>query len=82
MNTDEARRIVVDAIAAVAPEIDVDTIDPRGELQLEADLDSMDFLHVIESVSAAVGRDIPERDYPQLATLDGFTGYLSGSTTT
>jgi acyl carrier protein len=76
VNPDEAKQIIVTAIARVAPEIDPSTIDPSGELQLEADLDSMDFLHLIETVSLAVGHDIAERDYPQLSTLDAFADYL------
>jgi hypothetical protein len=77
---DEARAVIIGALARVAPEIDPTTIDPRLELQLEADLDSMDFLHLIEAVSAATGRDIAERDYPALSTLEGFTEYLIGRT--
>jgi acyl carrier protein len=76
MTADEATAIILEAIGRVAPEIDSTSIDPRGELQLEADLDSMDFLHVVETVSSVIGRDIAERDYPQIATLAGFTHYL------
>jgi acyl carrier protein len=76
----EARRIVADAIARVAPEVDVERLDPTGELRDEADLDSMDFLHLVEVVSATIGREIPERDYARTETIDMFTAYLVETT--
>jgi acyl carrier protein len=77
MTPNEARALIVDALGAVAPEIDASTIDPHEDLSVEADLDSIDFLAVVTRVSEAIGRDIPERDYPQLASLDGFAEYIS-----
>jgi len=76
MTESEARRIVADAIARVAPEVDVERLDPTVELRDEADLDSMDFLHLVEVVSARIGREIPERDYARTATVDTFAAYL------
>jgi hypothetical protein len=80
VNADAARQIVLTALERVAPEVDASVIDPAGELQLEADLDSMDFLHLVEAVSVAIGHDIAERDYPKLSTLDLFTEYLVAKT--
>jgi hypothetical protein len=40
------------------------------------DLDSMDFLNFVISLHEALGVDVPEVDYPKLATLDGCVGYL------
>jgi acyl carrier protein len=77
METNEARQLIVDVLGQVAPEIDVAQIDPDEELQVECDLDSMDFLNLVEGVSSAVHHDIPERDYPQLATLNSFSSYVA-----
>jgi acyl carrier protein len=77
MTDDEARRVILDVLARIAPEIDPATIDPEVELGDELDLDSMDFLNLVEGVSAAVQRDIPEHDYPSLATLASFTAYVA-----
>jgi acyl carrier protein len=36
----------------------------------------MDFLNLIIALHERFGVDIPETDYPQLASLDGALGYL------
>jgi len=77
MNEAEARNVVVEVLAAIAPEIDGATIDPDAELGAEVDLDSMDFLNLVDGVSARVGHDIPEHDYPHLTTLAAFGAYLA-----
>jgi acyl carrier protein len=77
MDIAQARQTIAVAVAQVAPEIDLDSIDPDTELQLEADLDSMDFLNVVAAVAQQVGHDIPEHDFGRLATLNGFAAYLA-----
>jgi acyl carrier protein len=79
MSPDEARKLVDHALAQVAPEIDPATIDPSEPLQADLDIDSIDFLNLVEGVAAAIGRDIPESDYGQLATLQGFVDYVAAS---
>jgi acyl carrier protein len=64
-------------LSTIAPEIDPATVDRSGELQFEFDLDSMDFLNLVEGVARATGRAIPERDYAALATVDAFVDYLA-----
>jgi acyl carrier protein len=76
MDLTEAHQTIADAVAQVAPEVDLASIDPDTELQFEADLDSMDFLNVVAGVSQRVGHDIPEHDFSRLATLNGFAAYL------
>jgi acyl carrier protein len=63
-------------LTAVAPEADPTTADPTAPLQDELDLDSMDMLNVIAALSERLGVDVPERDYDQLTTIDGFVAYL------
>jgi acyl carrier protein len=77
MDETQALAIVTEALGRVAPEIDPSTIDPTSELRLECDLDSMDFLNLVERVSSSIGRDIPEHDYPQLLTLEQFASYVA-----
>ncbi len=76
MDPSAARDAIAAALARVAPDVDLDLIDPTDELRVEADLDSMDFLHLVEALAAAAGVDIPERDYPRTDTLDSFVAYL------
>lgn len=77
MNDIEASNVILSVLARIAPEIDPSDVDPSAELGEELDLDSMDFLNLVEGVSAEIGRDIAERDYPQLTTLASFRDYLT-----
>ena len=76
MNTDDARDLIADVLAGIAPEIDLSTVDPSADLLHDLDLDSIDFLNLVTGVAERTGRDIPERDYSRIATLDAFTTYL------
>jgi acyl carrier protein len=77
MTRDEVRQAVVDALKRVAPEIDPSTIDPHLAFRDQLDLDSMDVLNFALAVHERLGVDIPESDYPHLATLEGAVTYLS-----
>jgi hypothetical protein len=45
-------------------------------LQDELDLDSMDFLNLMVGIHEQTGVEVPERDYPKVAHLDGLLDYL------
>jgi len=64
-------RLLVD----LAPEIDPATIDVDRELRDQVDLDSMDFLNLMEAVAAETGVEVPERDYPQVGSIAGLAAY-------
>lgn len=81
MNTTEARTLVEQFVHRIAPEVDLDTVDPVAPLQDALDLDSMDFLNLVTAVHDETGVEIPERDYPQLGSLNGFVQYLVAATT-
>ena len=72
-----AEDIVVAALADVAPELEVDDLDPQASLRDGADLDSMDFLAFVAAVSEAIGADIPENEYPQLDGLAKAAAYVA-----
>lgn len=76
MNETQARELVLTAIADVAPEIDTDTVDPDTSLRDGADLDSMDFLAYISTVSETIGVDVPEDDYERLDTVNDAVAYV------
>ena len=77
MTRDEAASTARDAITRVAPDVDVALLDGDVELRGELDLDSMDFLNVMIAIAATTGIEIPERDYPEVATFSGLVDYLS-----
>jgi acyl carrier protein len=78
VNTDELRDLILEVLSDIAPEIDPSDVDPTEDLRDELDLDSMDELNMITKVSERLGIDVPEKDYPQLRTLEGAVAYLSG----
>lgn len=75
--TTSIETIVRDALADIAPEADLTTLDPDAPLQDVLDLDSVDMLSFVTALHEATGVDIPERDYPQVATLAGCVDYLA-----
>lgn len=77
----DSTRIVCDAIESVAPDIDAAGIRPDADLRADIGLDSLDFLHVVAAVHDATGVDVPERDYPKIATLRSFAEYLDAART-
>jgi acyl carrier protein len=77
MNPKDARSLLVRLLHGVAPEVDLDDIDPAAPLQDEAGLDSMDFVNLVNALYEETGIDIPELDYPLIATTNGFVAYVS-----
>jgi acyl carrier protein len=80
VNEQELRDLVLEVLSDIAPETDPSALDPGEDLRDELDLDSMDELNMITRVSERLGVDVPEKDYPQLRTLDGAVRYLAGRT--
>jgi acyl carrier protein len=79
--TDEPRALLAGLLRRIAPEVDLDGVDPDADLQDEVDLDSMDFLNLVTALHEATGIDVPERDYPSLSTVNGFVAYLEAHRT-
>jgi len=77
MNTREARSLVIRLLGRIAPEAELGALDPDAPLQEALDLDSMDFLGLVTGVEEETGRPVPERDYPSISTLAGFSTYLA-----
>ena len=77
MTHDELRRIVLEELCNIAPEIEPDEVDPGADLREELDIDSMDFLNLVVALHERLKVDIPEADYGKLASIDAAVGYLS-----
>jgi acyl carrier protein len=76
MTADDIRRIYLEELVRVAPDLDADTIGENDHLQDDLELDSMDVLNLVIALHQRLGVDIPEEDYPQIATLAKATDYL------
>lgn len=76
MNEQDARAAVQAAIGKVAPDVNLAEMDEAARFRQDLELDSLDFLRLVETIDTATGVDIPERDYPAVATVKGLIGYL------
>jgi acyl carrier protein len=76
MNETDIRMILQEELGNIAPEIDMQKLDPTADLREALDIDSMDFLNFVTAIHHRLGVDIPELDYPKLITLDGAAIYL------
>lgn len=77
MTEDDARRIVLQVLGDIAPEAELDAIDPTENFRDQIDIDSVDFLNFVIALNEATGAEIPEADYPKLSSLDGAAAYLA-----
>jgi len=79
VNTTDARALLGRLLHRIAPEVDLDNVDPDAPLQEAMDLDSMDFLTLVTALHDETGIDVPERDYPSLGTVAGFVAYVTAA---
>jgi acyl carrier protein len=77
MTRDEIRAAVLRHLGTIAPEADLEHIQPDVGLRDQFDLDSMDLLNFVIALHKEFRVDIPEKDYAKLATLQGCTEYLA-----
>jgi acyl carrier protein len=76
MTVEKLRAVVLSSLSEIAPEVDVGEIELGVDLREQIDIDSMDLLNFIIALHEITGVDIPEVDYPKLATVDGCVEYL------
>jgi acyl carrier protein len=79
MTRDQVRAITLSTLGTIAPEADLATLAPDIPFREQLDLDSMDLLNFVIALHSALDVDIPEADYPKLATLDGCVDYLAAA---
>jgi acyl carrier protein len=77
VNREAIRAAVLTALSEVAPEAELDRLEPGAELREVLELDSIDFLRFVQGLAATTGVEVPESDYAQLATLEGVVAYLA-----
>ncbi len=77
MTKDETKQAVLDIIADIAPDEDISNL--KGDIRLrdQMQLDSMDFLDIVMELRKRHNIEVPEADYPNLATLDSCAEYLT-----
>ena len=76
MNDAQARDAIRRALAGVAPEVVLDDVGPQEGIREALDLDSLDFLSLVESLYELTGVEIPEADYSKVATVGELSSYV------
>ncbi|MFW5641186.1 MAG: acyl carrier protein [Roseicyclus sp.] len=71
------RAVFLEELTRVAPDIDPATVGDDDHIQEDLELDSMDVLNLVSALHERLGIDIPERDYPEIATPALAAAYLS-----
>lgn len=78
MTEQEIRDAVLEIIQDVAGLDDMPKIDGAAPLREQLELDSMDFLDIVMELRKRHKIEVPEADYPKLATLDSTVLYIKG----
>lgn len=73
----EVRTKVLDIIADIALDDDVTGISDDVALREQLDLDSMDFLDIVMELKKRHKIEVPQEDYPRLATMQSCVDYLA-----
>lgn len=76
MTRDEIKDIILEIIEDIDDEAEFDGLDAEAPLRDQLDLDSMDFLDIVMELRKRYQLQIPEEEYPQLATLKSCIDYL------
>lgn len=76
MNREEIRDVILEIIADIDEEADFAALDADKPLRDQLELDSMDFLDIVMELRKRYKLQIPEDEYPELATLNSCVNYL------
>lgn len=77
MTEAEAREIVLAALHRIAPEIDLDALDPEADFQADADMDSVDVLNLLVAVQEKTGVEVPDRVAGSLTSIAALSSYMA-----
>ena len=77
MEATAVRQIVIDILEDVALDEDLTSIKDSEPLRDQLDLDSMDFLDIVMELKKRHKVEVPQEDYPRLATMDSCVEYLT-----
>jgi acyl carrier protein len=76
MTPTDLRTAFLEELTGIAPDLDPSGIGEDDHIQDDLGLDSMDVLNLVAALHRRLGIDIPEADYPRIATLREAVRYL------
>ncbi|WP_369386565.1 acyl carrier protein [Streptomyces sp. CG1] len=72
----EAMAVIRESITQIVPDADFTQVEPDDKFRDVLELDSLDFLSLVQLLSERTGIRIDEEDYPELTTLSDATRFL------
>ena len=79
MTKQEVRQAVLRILGAIAPEADLTRLDPDVPFRDQLDIDSMDLLNFFVALDKELHVDVPEADYPKVATLNACVEHVAAA---
>jgi acyl carrier protein len=76
MTREDIKALILEIIKDIDDEADFADLQPDQPLRDQLDLDSMDFLDIVMELRKRHQLQIPEADYPHLASLNSCVEYL------
>lgn len=76
MKREEIREEIIDILADITPDDDLSSLDDSTSFRDQLELDSMDFLDIVMELRKRYRIQIPEEDYPELASMESTVNYL------
>jgi len=73
----EVRTAILNIITDIAMDEDTSNLKDDVSLREQLDLDSMDFLDIVMELKKRYKIEVPQEDFPKLATLNSCVDYLA-----
>ena len=77
MSPAEIRDVIIDILTDIAPDEDLSDLKDEVDFRDQLELDSMDFLDIVMELRKRHSVNVPEEDYPQLASMASTVSYLT-----
>jgi acyl carrier protein len=77
VTTQEVEQTLLRILGTIAPEADLSRLDPNAPLRDQLDIDSMDLLNFFTAIDQKLHVQVPETDYPAVATLRTCAAYVA-----
>jgi len=76
MTREEIKDAIYEIIGDIAPDEDLGELKEEDVIRDVIELDSMDFLDIVMELRKRYKVEVPEEDYPNLASIKGCVDYL------
>ena len=77
MTPADIRQAILEILSDIAPDEDLSQLDPAVSFREQLEMDSMDFLDIVMELRKRYRVQIPEEEYPALASMNSTVEYLA-----